>query len=247
MKKLSLKGFSLIELLVVIAIIAILAGIIFPVMSSAKEKARITVCQSNLKQLALAAIMYADDNSKCFPPTTTAGRYWNSERVLYYEYVKNREVFFCPNSYNSYNSTMTDDEITNLSGAGNYACNSVLMPIRQKGFKYTKIKTPANIILFHDGSSVYTMVGLYRYGGSGGLYYIPGWGNATGRNPGPYVSTPDQIEDYKSGRHNEGINIAYCDAHVEWMSTKEFIGKCYTDETGTILKQQQNPFYPKTW
>ena len=55
------KAFTLIELLVVIAIIAILAAILFPVFARAREKARQASCQSNLKEIALAWLMYAQD------------------------------------------------------------------------------------------------------------------------------------------------------------------------------------------
>lgn len=63
----SRRGFTLIELLVVIAIIAILAAILFPVFAKAREKARQTACLSNLKQLGMATMQYAQDWDDVLP------------------------------------------------------------------------------------------------------------------------------------------------------------------------------------
>ena len=80
------QKFTLIELLVVIAIIAILAAMLLPALSAARERAKSSNCTSNLKTLALAANMYADDSKDYYPaahytPTQTSGDFTASKGV----------------------------------------------------------------------------------------------------------------------------------------------------------------------
>jgi prepilin-type N-terminal cleavage/methylation domain-containing protein/prepilin-type processing-associated H-X9-DG protein len=111
------KGFTLIELLVVIAIIALLASILFPVFSRARESARRSSCLSNLKQIGLGIMQYTQDydetmtracywsgasscDDKTLPETGTANVNYKWMDAIY-PYVKSEQIFVCPSATNS--------------------------------------------------------------------------------------------------------------------------------------------------
>ena len=96
------RGFTLIELLVVIAIIALLAAILFPVFARARENARKSSCQSNLKQIGMGIMQYVQDADESMPiarsglninGTEVAGAPWHA---AIFPYVKSVQLFKCP-------------------------------------------------------------------------------------------------------------------------------------------------------
>src|SRR5262245_31487456 len=99
------RGFTLIELLVVIAIIAILAAILFPVFAQARPKARQATCLSNLKQIGLGVMMYAQDYDEAYPSASATSAVgvtsWEPEgsgrniKELIVPYTKNLNIWQC--------------------------------------------------------------------------------------------------------------------------------------------------------
>ena len=121
------RGFTLVELLVVIGIIAVLIGLLLPVLGRARESANRLKCASNLRQIGMALVMYTIEHDGKYPnrrtisPAFPNGTDQLSWRTLIYPYTQNTEVVSCPTNPDREKLSMDDDFPTafNIS----YACN----------------------------------------------------------------------------------------------------------------------------
>ncbi len=201
-------GFTLIELLVVIAIIAILAAILFPVFARAREKARQSSCQSNLRQIMTATLSYAQDYDEYFPSLTRAvGPYGHFPWPAQLEpYIKNSGIFVCPsNKYNhcstagSWAYVLWHDYWPNSygfntwRGGGTPQTGPWVGHVGTNGINMARIQRPSEVIHVGDHH------GCYQFYWTS-ADYVDVWNASTTKKP-----------------HSDGGVFAYADGHAKWQ------------------------------
>jgi prepilin-type N-terminal cleavage/methylation domain-containing protein/prepilin-type processing-associated H-X9-DG protein len=229
------NGFTLIELLVVIAIIAVLAAILFPVFSAAREKARAATCVSNTKQVNTALNLYLQDYDEVFPgysertylppapepPADTP--IWTS---FIYPYTRNQQIVLCPSaSQTRWGGVWGERGWVSIGynthfGEWFIQQGEVGTPIR---VRLAQLQRPSVSVAFADSSSGDTAVipshdpRGYNYRG----YIVSNYDTREGSCGRPTVVNGGG--DTLSDRHSGGTNVAFCDGHTKWYTTSRLL------------------------
>ena len=204
------SGFTLIELLVVIAIIAILAAILFPVFARARENARRSSCQSNLKQIGLGMMQYTQDYDEKYLEQNITGVAATNRHFgfILQPYLKSKQIFMCPSAAGSelpleqgsvnYGGGTTDHIWTAIAATqggdfkGSYAMNQAFYLTGP--LSLAEVTKPSETAIFFDAA----------------------WPESSGAGDTSFAAG--------SRRHLEGGNICYADGHVKFGQGSRIYG-----------------------
>jgi prepilin-type N-terminal cleavage/methylation domain-containing protein/prepilin-type processing-associated H-X9-DG protein len=235
------SAFTLIELLVVIAIIAILAAILFPVFARARENARRASCQSNLKQIGLGFIQYAQDYDERLPnnqanttqPTGPVGSAGTTPKTLtwdesIYPYVKSTQIFTCPSAEAAPGvATKHNNQDTNANSLGqwtgqphrDYAMNCNLLPSNGNQTGRQTVDGFLSLAAIPNTAEIF-LAGESRRSNMGGYYASFLYAHVSQVGAISYSN-----DDKGVGKvHLEGANWLYVDGHVKWQKPDAIAG-----------------------
>ena len=184
------KAFTLIELLVVIAIIAILAALLLPALSRAKQRAGGTACLSNVKQIGLASRMYADDHADALPRSAHQGASWVATLQ---PYCAGTNLWRCPRD-------------TNPSRRYSFALNDYLLPpaagsTEPDYSKSTQVPTPTDTFWLGECDE--------KYVNNDHFHFSPA-------NDGDYAPANFKSE-IAVQRHLTAANYLFVDGHAQLL------------------------------
>lgn len=225
-------GFTLIELLVVIAIVAILAAILFPVITNARENAWQSQCVSNLKQLGSAVRMYVDDCG-AFPMLSCAATVTPKSRWAdhIFRYVKNDKLFSCRKVLGRAGYMKSFAHAAGVMYGG-YGYNFQYLGNSREGADYPKLPftatdneiiTPSRTFAIADTDGALNMDGTAS--GQGVTALDPPIPSERGSGvPSGYYAA----DTYANGgraipaeRHNGRVSVVFADGHAKSMTRKD--------------------------